>query len=118
MARILLAEDDEQVSAPIIQDFQDAGYRVEVVENGPAVIEKAAVLKPSIILMKNMLPRMNGTVCAPLLKQMPGSSRVPIIVYDTTRSPGSAGMAPSGVDVFMTTANPRTLLRTANEACR
>jgi len=115
---VLLAEDDEQVAGPIIQEFQAAGYRVEVVESGPAVIEKAAVLKPSIILMKNMLPRMNGTVCAPLLKQMPGSSHVPIVVYDTTRSPGSTRVTPNGVDVFTTTANPRALLRTANEVCR
>ncbi len=112
---VLLAEDDEHVAVPIVRDFESAGYRLEVVDSGPAVIEKAAVLKPDLIIMKNLLPRMNGTVCAPLLKSMPNSAYIPIVIYDTTRTIGEGTATPEGVSLFTTSANPRALLRAAKE---
>ena len=82
--RILLAEDDGEIFRRTEKAFADAGYEIDVVTTGPEVIARAALTKPDVIVMKEILPRLNGSVVAGMLAVMPSLAQVPVIVYDET----------------------------------
>ena len=81
---ILLAEDDEHVCRTLKQALEGAGYDVDIVAKGPAVLERAPTTLPDLILMKEILPRLNGSAVASLAGVMPSLGRVPIVIYDET----------------------------------
>jgi DNA-binding response OmpR family regulator len=84
--RILLAEDDASVAVRLSEAFAGAGYDVEVVRSGPEALEKATTVKPHLILMKEILPRLNGSAAASLIEVMPSISTIPVVIYDETRA--------------------------------
>jgi len=84
--RILLGEDDRDVADQLTYSMHQSGIEFNVVKSGGEIIESAATLKPDAIVMKDILPGMNGRVIVPLLRTMPSTKNVPIILYDDTRS--------------------------------
>ena len=84
--KILLAEDEASSSSEITDALTQRGYDVELVETGPEVLEKAAADKPDVIVMKEILPRLNGTAVASLLDVMPTINSTPVIIYDENRT--------------------------------
>jgi len=81
---VLLAEDDDRAGRSIRQALDGAGYEVEVVGKGPEVLERASIVMPDLILMKEVLPRLNGSAVASLVGVMPSLARVPVLIYDDT----------------------------------
>ncbi len=79
---ILLGEDDAQVLSSLSETFSHAGYDVEAVTKGPEILEKAILCKPAAIVIKRIFTGMNGDVIASLLKEMPNTKEIPIILYD------------------------------------
>ena len=86
--RILLAENDAKLAEAIQRALKEAGYRVTVVRSGPAILERSAIVKPHLILMKDQLPRIKGSAVAPLLKSMPSVKETPVLIYDKTLEVG------------------------------
>ena len=112
--QILLGENDVQVIKRLTGDLERAGYGVRIAETGAEILETAAVLKPSAIVMKDILPGMNGRVVAPLIRAMPSTKSIPIILYDDTRSFDEESRygrrVPEGVTQYMTTNETDDLL--------
>jgi CheY-like chemotaxis protein len=113
--KILLAEDDEVYSRRIGEALKAAGYEVELAASGPELLEKAAAGKPDIIVMKEILPRLNGTAVAALLEVMPSTSGIPVVLYDdalTGDEPDSirAGLAKT-IRKDLRGSNPDQLLK-------
>lgn len=90
--KILIAEDDPRAAGILSKDMVDAGYEIEIVESGPEVLEKAAKDKPDVILMKEILPKLNGSAVASLIEVMPSINMVPVVLYDESRTgaPGAS----------------------------
>lgn len=82
--KILLAEDDEVVAKEIMRIAAQAGYEIELVCSGPEVLEKSTGSKPDLILLKEILPRLNGSAAAALIDVMPSVKSIPVIIYDET----------------------------------
>ncbi|OVE75907.1 hypothetical protein BVX97_03075 [bacterium E08(2017)] len=80
--KILIAEDDAGVCEAMANDFADAGYEVRTVHKGPEVLEKAIMEKPDIIVLKLVMSSMNGDAVAGVLKDMPNTRGIPIVLYD------------------------------------
>ncbi len=78
MDKKILVVDDEKPIADILKyNLQKEGYAVELAFDGCQAIEKANMLKPDLIILDIMLPRMDGfAVC----KKLRESSQVPIIM--------------------------------------
>lgn len=79
---ILIADDDPRNLDDLRWVLGRAGYQTTVVENGPMVIEKAPLIKPGLILVKNLLPGLNGGILARHLKRIPETATIPVVVYD------------------------------------
>jgi PAS domain S-box-containing protein len=76
-----LSADDPVVVRAITALFEPAGFVVTSVENGPDVLERAIQVKPDMILLKEVLPRLNGAAVAGLIDVMPSLSAIPVIIY-------------------------------------
>jgi len=59
METILLIEDDPSILKGLTMNLRFEGYQVQVAEDGERGLE-LALLKPSLIILDIMLPRMNG----------------------------------------------------------
>jgi CheY-like chemotaxis protein len=115
----LLGEDEEIVAEHLAETFQRAGYMVEVVGSGPEVVEKATVNQPSVIVLKHILPRMNGNAVKALLESMPRTRSIPVVLYDgCSLGKKEKEEAYSGLEdmlkEYMKTEDAAQILKTAN----
>lgn len=58
--RILIVEDDELISEPIVKALGDRHYTVDVTEDGQAGWELASGVKYDLIILDVMLPKLDG----------------------------------------------------------
>ena len=77
---ILVAEDNPQAAHLLRLYLGEAGYEVEVAQNGAEAIEKARVLKPFAITLDVMLPVKDGWQVLQELKSHPETSDIPVII--------------------------------------
>ena len=81
MSKKLLIVDDDPTIRLVIRAFMEAdGYKVcGEAADGLEAIERAAELKPDLILLDLAMPRLNGAEAASILKRaMP---KVPIVLF-------------------------------------
>jgi CheY-like chemotaxis protein len=112
---ILLAEDEPEIARRIEHRLTASGYSVVLAANGPEALEKTTECHPRLILLKEVLPGMNGSALVPLLRAMPGSHGIPIVLYDDTRLDEAAMSArphrpPAGVTKYVKSVDTATLL--------
>jgi DNA-binding response OmpR family regulator len=79
---VLLAENDPRVMAGMTTAFTTAGFEVLVAVDGPDVLDKAVTLNPDVVVMKEILPRLNGSAVARLIDVMTSLSGLPVLIYD------------------------------------
>lgn len=117
--KVTIAEDDPGVARLIAAAFEAAGYIVSSVTSGPEVLEKAAGEKPDILVMKEIMPRLNGSAVASLMEVMPSLVSTPIILYDDNRQDSEGAAAKFSrlkcVKKFIPSADPQRLLAAAQE---
>lgn len=83
---ILLVDDnlDNQYAVKFI--LEDKGYRIAFAKNGAEGIEKAVKLKPDLILMDMMMPKVDGYQATQKIRSYKTLKNVPIIAM-TAKSP-------------------------------
>lgn len=84
---LLLAEDDMIHAEAIVRAAQRDGWGTDLVTTGPAAVERCLEIYPDVVVVKQMLPGMNGSSVAALLRSMPTASEIPLVLYDETDSP-------------------------------
>jgi len=84
--KVMLAEDDHRPAEAIRAALEARGWLVSHVTSGPEVLEKAPIEKPDIIVMNEILPRLNGSAAASLLCVMPSLAGTRMVIYDETLS--------------------------------
>ncbi|MDF1657460.1 MAG: response regulator transcription factor [Verrucomicrobiales bacterium] len=66
---VLIVEDDPTLLRGITDNFASSGYSVQAAADGETAIEKALMMKPSLIILDVMLPRVNGYEVCRYLRQ-------------------------------------------------
>ena len=79
MAKILIAEDDQDIRELIVLTLQFNGFDVKSVENGALAVEAAQKDAFDLILMDVRMPRMTGYEACRRLKEIDGTRDVPVI---------------------------------------
>jgi two-component system response regulator ArlR len=97
--RILVVEDDKQISRVLKLELEHEGYQVEVAFDGLTGLEKA-LKEPDLIVLDLMLPKLDGTeVCT----RVRAKSRVPIIMLTAKdRVVDRVGGLDVGADDYLT----------------
>jgi len=75
---LLVVEDDENISAALVEYFSRAGYTVTTAADGVAGVEAAVKTRPDVVVLDLMLPKMDGlAVCKELRQKI---ANMPIIM--------------------------------------
>ncbi len=80
--KVLIGEDDAIIREQLVDALAGANLLVDSVSKGPEVLEQAIVQRPDIIVVKRVLASMNGDAVAGMLKEMPNTKDIPIVLYD------------------------------------
>jgi CheY-like chemotaxis protein len=117
--KLLIVDHDPQRTLQLQQVFTDAGYELVVVKTGPEVLERSLQELPAVILMPEALPHLNGSVVASLVRTMPSTHSIPIVLYDETRVVDDSKFVwkvPEGVTALVGPSDPWTLLAAVEKA--
>ncbi len=79
--RLVLGESDMGFAATLTNWFRDNGYLVEHSIKGPEALESAVVNRPDAIVLNETLEGMNGSSVAEMLRVMPNTKTIPIVIY-------------------------------------
>lgn len=79
MARILVVEDEQDLSLLLEYNLRLDGHEPEVVRAGAAAISRYKTSKPELVLLDLMLPDISGLEVARLMRES-DARRVPIII--------------------------------------
>lgn len=76
---ILVVEDDDAV-AMMIQDYLHGhDYRTERAADGRQAVDRVKTLRPDLIVMDLMMPRLTGGEAATALRRDPMTEKIPIV---------------------------------------
>lgn len=77
---LLLVEDDPTLQRLYSRVFDEADFEVVVASDGVAIVEKASVESPDVILMDVMMPNRNGMEALGDLKDNEETKDIPVIM--------------------------------------
>lgn len=78
--RILLVEDDRFLRKAAEVRLRKAGYTVVTAADGEEALATASTLRPDLVLLDLIMPRMQGFEVLRLLRTRPNMDGVPIVV--------------------------------------
>ncbi len=77
---ILVVDDDPDIARFVEVNLRSAGYDVSVASDGEEALEKAGTLRPDLVLLDVMMPRIDGFEVAQRLRRNPQTSNTSIIM--------------------------------------
>lgn len=80
MTKILIVEDDPLISRMYQKIFTFEGYEVEMAADGEEGWEKIKKVKPTLVLLDIMMPKMNGLQVLEKIKLDPEVKAIPIVM--------------------------------------
>jgi DNA-binding response OmpR family regulator len=100
---VLVADDDRDIVRFVALNLRLEGFEVVVAENGQDALDKALDVRPSLILLDTMMPRMDGyEVCSRFRDERPDSP-VPVIMLTAKSLDADRAMAfTAGADDWVT----------------
>ncbi len=110
--KILVVEDEPDLSLVITERLKSVGYDVSCANNGRAALEHIKSNKPDLIISDVLMPELDGFGLFKALKQNPETAKIPVIIL-TARGKMSDTFTSLGVTDFL--AKPfdaQTLLNT------
>ena len=114
---ILVVEDDKRIANWLKVFFEEAGFEAEVAYDGETGLDLARTLKPDLIVLDLMLPRLDGTeVCRTLRRE----SDVPIIMLTAREAHADriAGLESGADDYIVKPFDPEEVVARAKAVLR
>ncbi len=86
--KILVADDSETILASIqhVVEKSNLNYDISFATDGRTACKLASRLKPDLILMDLVMPTMNGVRAIKILKRIPQTKNIPIVVMTSVKS--------------------------------
>lgn len=80
MTKILLVEDDPLISRMYQKIFDFEKYEVTLASDGEEALTKVREVKPTLILLDVMMPKMNGLEVLDRIKSDPNTKSIPVVM--------------------------------------
>lgn len=77
---VLMADDDKMLIDMYKERLELAGYKVTIARNGEEAIGKVKEIKPDIIMLDIMMPKVNGYEALASIKSDPQTKNIPVIM--------------------------------------
>ena len=77
---IVLADDESYIAIAYRDGLERAGFAVTVADNGQDALGAITLIKPDIVLLDLIMPKMNGFEVLKAIKADPALANIPIIV--------------------------------------
>mgnify|MGYP001564183146 FL=1 len=102
-ARVLVVDDEPDLIRILEFGLRAAGYQVDIAADGQEGLKKARELRPDIILLDLMLPKLDGYKVCRLLKFDERYRHIPIIILSARTQEGDQALAKEmGANRFIT----------------
>lgn len=85
--KILLVEDDNSLAQVYRARLEMEGFIVEHVENGELALSKVVEMKPDLIILDAMMPKINGFDVLDILRNTPETVNVRVIMLTALSQP-------------------------------
>ena len=109
--QVLIVEDDPDIRALVAFKLRQADFTVAEEEDGEAGLAAATELKPDVLLLDWMMPKLSGIEVLLQLRANPETAAIPVIML-TARAQESEierGFAAGADDYIVKPFNPREL---------
>lgn len=97
MTRILIVDDDPLVQLAYESALARRGFQVELAEDGVAALKAMHRLKPDVLILDLMMPKLSGIDVLRVMREQGDLSDVPVIIftnsYINSESARAAGLA-------------------------
>ena len=84
-ARILIVEDEDAIMEIVSQALRRHGYETASASDGDAALEKVFSLRPDLVILDLMLPKMDGWEVCRRMRAEPETERIPILMLTARR---------------------------------
>ena len=93
MARVLVVDDNEQISDFLSSRLQRRGHEVTVTQDCDQALIAARATLPDVIILDDALPALHGASASDALRGDPITQGVPIIALTSETTSGDRGAA-------------------------
>lgn len=117
MAKIMIVDDDPEISNLLQVTLESMGHIVRVCDNGREVIDSLKEFLPDVLILDVMLPGIDGYTLASTISEDENLSKIPIVVLSALEPSRSLFGKFNQVVAFMTKPfSPDELLENINNA--
>ena len=85
--KIIIIADDEGHVRSLVKRLLNQNYAVFEAKDGEAAVELARQLKPDIVLMDIMMPKMDGYTACSIIKAEPATTEIPVVILSAGSIP-------------------------------
>lgn len=101
--KILIVDDEKDLVETLIFQLEAFGYEVVTANDGADGLEKAKTVKPDLIILDLMLPKMDGYKVCGLLKSDSRYAKIPIIMFTARAQASDIALGKEvGADAYIT----------------
>ena len=77
---VLIADDDVTMRLLIRETLEQAGFTVEEAEDGAQALATFVRVRPDIVLLNVLMPKMDGFTTCATLRTLPGGAHTPVLM--------------------------------------
>ena len=100
--KILMVDDDKMLIDMYKERLELAGYQVEISRDGEEGLAKVHQVKPDVVLLDIMMPKVNGYEALASIKSDPATKDIPVIILSALmRDVNKAKAVEAGADDYI-----------------
>ncbi|MFC7561688.1 response regulator transcription factor [Actinomadura namibiensis] len=114
---MLVVDDDEVIRQLIAVNLQLEGFEVETAVDGQDCLERVGEVRPDVITLDVMMPRLDGWVTACRLREDPATSHIRVVMITARAQEHDIRRGHEiGVDAYVTKPfDPNVLIQTVRK---